>query len=162
MPWEDSYLGQLRSLAGNTRTLLFVGARCVVRDDDHRVLLIRRRDNGRWGMPAGAMELGESIAQCAAREMQEETGLLATALTAFATHSGAEYTDTNQYGHTYQVFTTLFRVDVWHGELLGSTDETIDAGFFVRDRLPEPLTASIRPSLADLDSFEQTGRFVTR
>jgi hypothetical protein len=64
--WAESYLGQLRALAGD-RTLMFVGARCVVRDADDRVLLIQRSDNGLWALPAGAMELGESIAGCAAR-----------------------------------------------------------------------------------------------
>jgi 8-oxo-dGTP pyrophosphatase MutT (NUDIX family) len=62
--WDESYQGQLRALAGDDRPLLFIGARCVVVDEDDRVLLIRRADNGEWALPAGAMELGESIGEC--------------------------------------------------------------------------------------------------
>lgn len=46
-----------------------------VRDDSGRILLIRRDDNGNWSMPGGAMDPGESLTQCAARETLEETGI---------------------------------------------------------------------------------------
>jgi len=157
--WADSYLGQLRALAGE-RTLLFVGARTIVRDDQGRVLLIRRADNGRWAVPAGAMELGESIADCAVRELYEETGLRAAAVTPYALYSGPAYTYTNMYGHTYQLFITSFRVDGWSGELLRETDETTDARFFTSEEMPpSPVAAE---TLADLAAFERTGQFVLK
>ena len=43
-----------------------------------RVLLIRRRFEplaGRWSLPGGALEVGETLAEGLAREMKEETGL---------------------------------------------------------------------------------------
>jgi ADP-ribose pyrophosphatase YjhB (NUDIX family) len=39
------------------------------------ILLIRRTDNGNWALPGGAIDLGESVAQAAAREMLEEAGI---------------------------------------------------------------------------------------
>ncbi len=75
IPWAESYLGRVRASAGDTATLLFVGARGLVFDDAGRLLLIQRSDNHRWALPAGAMELGESIADSAVREVYEETGL---------------------------------------------------------------------------------------
>ena len=118
IPWAESYLGQLRALAGE-RPLLFVGARAIVRDDQGRVLLIKRSDNGRWALPAGAMELGESITDCGARELYEETGLRAAGLTPYALYTGPAYTFTNMYADTYQLFMVAFRVDGWAGELRG-------------------------------------------
>lgn len=47
----------------------------VVVNDAGQILLIKRTDNGNWSLPGGAMELGESIADSAAREVQEETGI---------------------------------------------------------------------------------------
>jgi 8-oxo-dGTP diphosphatase len=43
-----------------------------------RVLLIKRRFEplaGRWSLPGGAVEVGETLAEGLAREMKEETGL---------------------------------------------------------------------------------------
>lgn len=159
--WADSYLGQLRALAGD-RTLLFVGARGIVRDDDGRVLLIRRSDNGLWALPAGAMELGESIADCAIREVQEETGLIAQRVTPFAIYSGPAYTFTNMYGDTYQLYITSFRVDGYTGELVTVTDETTDARFFAVDELPTPPGGILTETLADLAAFERNGQLVMK
>jgi 8-oxo-dGTP pyrophosphatase MutT (NUDIX family) len=157
--WEQSYLGQLRAVAGR-QVLLFVGSRCVVRDAAGRVLLIRRADNHHWAWPAGAMELGESAAENAARELFEETGLTATAVTPFALYSGAAHTFTNEWGDTYQLHVTAFRVDAWEGELVRTTDETIDAAFVDPAALPSPVMPTVPAVLADLARFEATGAFV--
>jgi 8-oxo-dGTP pyrophosphatase MutT (NUDIX family) len=159
--WAESYLGQLRAL-DEERTLMFVGAKGVLTDDAGRILMIQRSDNGTWALPAGAMELGESISDCAAREVWEETGLRATALTPFAMYTGPDRTFTNMYGHTYQLFTVAFRVDEWAGELLTSTDETTDAGFFGPDELPAPMGHAVTETLADLARYEKTGQMILK
>lgn len=51
-----------------------VGVGAVIVKDD-RVLLIRRANEpsrGRWSIPGGTVELGETLAQAAAREVLEE------------------------------------------------------------------------------------------
>jgi 8-oxo-dGTP diphosphatase len=53
-----------------------VGA--VVHDADGRLLVIRRANEpgrGRWSLPGGRVEPGESDEQAVARELAEETGL---------------------------------------------------------------------------------------
>jgi len=45
----------------------------VVTDDHNRVLMIFRR--GKWDLPKGKAEAGESMEACAMREIGEETGL---------------------------------------------------------------------------------------
>jgi 8-oxo-dGTP pyrophosphatase MutT (NUDIX family) len=59
------------------------GVVAAVRDDGGRLLLTRRCDNGLWVMPGGKLELGETIAQAAVREVWEETGV-EIAVTGFA------------------------------------------------------------------------------
>ena len=57
------------------RPYVGVGA-VVVRDG--RVLLVRRRHDplaGQWRLPGGAVEVGETLEECLAREILEETGL---------------------------------------------------------------------------------------
>ncbi|MFH1414676.1 MAG: NUDIX hydrolase [Elusimicrobiota bacterium] len=51
---------------------------CVVRDGEGRILLVKRAaepEAGKWSLPAGFIELGESPAEAAMRELKEETGL---------------------------------------------------------------------------------------
>jgi 8-oxo-dGTP pyrophosphatase MutT (NUDIX family) len=47
----------------------------IVTDDEGRILLIQRTDNGNWSLPGGAMDLGETIRQATIRETVEETGI---------------------------------------------------------------------------------------
>jgi len=159
LTWDESYFGQLRALAGDGRTLISVGARCVLRDDTGRVLLIRRADNGTWALPAGMMELGESLRDCAVREVREETGLVARELTPFAVYTRASVAGPDMYGHTYQHVTLTVRIDAYEGELLPATDETTDAGWFPPGALPEPLREGVRRTLTDLAAFETAGTF---
>jgi ADP-ribose pyrophosphatase YjhB (NUDIX family) len=50
-------------------------ANVVVTDDAGRILMIHRSDNDNWAVPGGAMDLGESLVDCAVRETKEETGI---------------------------------------------------------------------------------------
>jgi len=44
-------------------------------DSDGNILLLRRKDNDKWTMPGGTLDFGESLTDCAIREVSEETGL---------------------------------------------------------------------------------------
>ena len=160
LTWAESYLGRVRASVGDTDTIFFVGARAVVLDDQNRLLLIQRSDNRRWAMPAGAMELGETMQDCAVRELWEETGLRATSLTPFVFHT--QHTYTNEWGHTYQQILMSFRVDAWEGELVRQTDESVDAGFFPLDALPGQHSPIIEEMIADLAAFAAHGRLIMK
>lgn len=49
-------------------------AAAIFDDSGENVLLIKRRDNGRWEPPGGVLELGETIEDGLRREVREETG----------------------------------------------------------------------------------------
>jgi ADP-ribose pyrophosphatase YjhB (NUDIX family) len=55
-----------------------VGAEAGIFDDDDRILLIRRSDDGCWGLISGYVDPGESPAGTIVREVREEVGLDAT------------------------------------------------------------------------------------
>ena len=42
--------------------------------DSREILLMKRSDNGHWGLPGGYVEVGESVVEATKREVREETG----------------------------------------------------------------------------------------
>ena len=42
---------------------------------DGQIVLIRRRDNGKWSLPGGIVDWGEDVPTAVKRELAEETGL---------------------------------------------------------------------------------------
>ena len=61
----------LRRLKGRMRYVRAAGG--VITAPDGEMLLIRR--NGRWDLPKGKVEAGETLRQAALREVEEETGV---------------------------------------------------------------------------------------
>jgi 8-oxo-dGTP pyrophosphatase MutT (NUDIX family) len=159
--FEASYLGQLRKLVGS-RTLISPGARAIILDEQGRLLLIQRSDNGAWGMPAGSLELQESILDCLEREVREETGLEVLEATPIALYTEPRFAFTTAFGDQIQMFALAFRVDRWQGSIVTSTDETTHARFFAFDELPIDLPALYRETLVDLEHYEQTGQFILK
>jgi 8-oxo-dGTP diphosphatase len=64
-----------------TGATISVGVGAVVLDDDGQILLVKhvpRRDDfwgGQWMVPGGGLELGETLEEGIAREVEEETNL---------------------------------------------------------------------------------------
>src|SRR5688572_6988267 len=72
------HIKRLREHVG-TDLLMLPGVAAIVRDDEGRVLLHRRADDGYWSLPGGAIDPGETPAAAVAREVHEETGLIVRA-----------------------------------------------------------------------------------
>lgn len=67
------YIRGLRAHVGS-QLLLLPGVAALVRNEEGSLLLIRRSDDGRWGLPAGVVDPGETPADAVRREVLEETG----------------------------------------------------------------------------------------
>ncbi len=154
LSFEDSYHGQLRKLVGN-RKLILPSTRAIIQDQQGRVLLVRRSDNAAWVMPAGTLELDESVMDCLKREVKEETGLDVVTATPIAIYSEPRFAFTNAYGGHHQMLSIVFRVDQWRGTLTTTTNETSDARFFALNDLPD-IPALYQETLADLQQFDGT------
>jgi ADP-ribose pyrophosphatase YjhB (NUDIX family) len=154
--WWASYHGKIRA-AFPEETLFMIGARGVIRDEAGRYLLIKRTDSGIWAFPAGGMEIGESLVDCAIRETYEETGLKAATATPFALYSGPQDTHTNTFNHTYQYVILACLLSDVSGELTPDPHEATEAGWFSPADFPNQ-GPSMRRTLADIEAFETTGR----
>jgi len=69
-----------------------IAAGGLVTNEKDELLMIFRR--GKWDLPKGKLDEGESIEACALREVQEETGLRDVALQQFIGITQHEYFDT--------------------------------------------------------------------
>lgn len=69
-----------------------IAAGGLVTNDNNELLMIFRR--GKWDLPKGKLDEGETIEECALREVEEETGLSNIQLGVFLGVTYHEYFDT--------------------------------------------------------------------
>ena len=111
-----------------------VGCGALVFNDRDELLLIKRPEGG-WLFPTGWADIGYSPAQIAAKEVLEETGLIVTPLKLVGIYDSAKWRgDLNP-----QFYSIVFYCRLDGGELRRNPVETLDAGFFAHNALPEPL-----------------------
>ncbi len=110
---------------------LAVGCSAVVLDSTGKILLIRRADNGRWAVPGGYMEPGESVTEACAREVGEETGIRVRVGRLIGVYNSphimVEYPD----GNRFQLVMLCFAAEPVGGTLRTS-EETTEVGYFSR------------------------------
>ncbi|MEV4560269.1 NUDIX domain-containing protein [Kitasatospora sp. NPDC049285] len=153
-----AFLAELRQVVGQ-RPLWLSGVLAVVVDDDGRVLLGRRADNGRWSVISGIIDPGEQPADAVVRECLEETGVTVRpeALTSVTVSRMLSYPN----GDQAQYLELTFRCRPLAGEARVNDDESLEVGWFAQDALPDledSIRERIRLALAGNDAahFELT------
>ncbi|GAA1994189.1 NUDIX domain-containing protein [Isoptericola halotolerans] len=153
MPIPD-HVASLRTRVG-TDLLWLPGVSAVVRDGDHRLLLGRRTDNGRWALPSGILDPGEQPAAGIVREVLEETaveievvevvGIFSTPVIVYPNGDRSAYLD------------TLFRACPVSPAAARAArvadDESSEVGWFGAHELPADLADSTRERLAHERDF---------
>lgn len=131
------YLLSLRKEVGN-RPLIVAGVVGLLIEND-KLLLIKRNDNGLWGMPAGSIELYESPQTAICRELFEETGLktLESDVQLLNVFGGSDFSYTYPNGDQCSFVSISFLIEKVTGDILKKTSETIDCRFFSFDELPK-------------------------
>ncbi|MGV9271285.1 NUDIX hydrolase [Kitasatospora sp. NPDC003701] len=136
-----AFLAELRAVVG-TRQLWLSAAASVVLDDDDRVLLVRRADDGRWALPGGILDPGEQPADGAARECLEETGVVVVPEALASVDVSPVVTYPN--GDKTQYLVLVFRCRPVGGEARVNDDESLAVGWFAPDELPPMIEAEHR------------------
>ena len=106
------------------------GASALIFDEAReRILLTRREDNGRWCLPGGGMDPGESAAEACVREVSEETGLEVKVTKLVGIYTSPDLLIEFPDGNKIQPVAFSFEVEITGGEL-GLSGETTDFGWY--------------------------------
>src|SRR5512138_1464849 len=111
-----------------------LGCSAAIFDDQRRILLTRRADNGQWCLPGGRMESGESVAEACEREVLEETGLIVRVKRLVGVYSHPDQLVVYPDGRKAHIVALHFEAEIIGGEL-GLSEETTDFGYFTLDEM---------------------------
>jgi 8-oxo-dGTP pyrophosphatase MutT (NUDIX family) len=138
MPVPD-FIVELRRHIGHAPLWLPGVTAVVIRGQ--QVLLVKRADNGAWTAVTGIVEPGENPADCAVREVLEETGIHAVARRLAWVHVTRPTVHAN--GDHAQYLDHVFRMDWAAGTPFPADDESLSARWFNLSRLPH-MSADMR------------------
>jgi 8-oxo-dGTP pyrophosphatase MutT (NUDIX family) len=136
MPTPDFIL-ELRTMIGH-HPLWLPGVTALVVDEAGALLMGQRADNGRWALPSGIAEPGETMAAACAREVLEETGIVVAVeqLISIQTVGPISYPndDVTSYADSF------FRCRPVSGVARVADDESLAVGWFDPAQAPRPST----------------------
>tara|TARA_Y100000588_G_scaffold355647_2_gene411043 strand:- start:12826 stop:13161 length:336 start_codon:yes stop_codon:yes gene_type:complete len=106
------------------------------------------------------MELDETVYECMAREVKEETSL--DVLEARPIGIYKTLNNVTSYSDPFEQVSVQFLVSEWSGSIERTTDETMDARFFPVDQPPEAIDDLYKGILSDLRLYLEPGEFILR
>jgi 8-oxo-dGTP pyrophosphatase MutT (NUDIX family) len=129
-----------------------------VQDSTGSVLMERRTDNGRWGLPGGTHQAGESITETVVREVAEETGIQVAVDRMIGIYTDPKRVIAFSDGEVRQEFTICFAAHVIGGELAVSP-ESFAVEWIPLERLDQiDMAPTTRARIADAMSNQPEAR----
>jgi 8-oxo-dGTP pyrophosphatase MutT (NUDIX family) len=129
------YIQRLRTVLGHD-LLLLPAVAVVLHDSTGRLLLVRSAATGEWGLPAGAVDPGESPAAAARRELWEEAGIDAGELKLVAAVGGSEFRHRYPNGDEVEYSVMVFAGNGSRTPAPRDSTEVSEAMFFSRETAP--------------------------
>ena len=149
------YIQKIRQKLGSD-CFIHPAARIIVEHDDGQIVLVQRRDNGQWGLPAGALEEGETIDEAIRREVREETGLVLGEIHLIGLSTAPEQ-ETVRYpnGDIIQYFTAEFYCNDWSGEINPSDEDEVRTAAFLPAEYWQQLPPNEQSARESLQHFRR-------
>lgn len=149
-PFETERLATLfASQAGHATPK--IDTRAAIFDSD-TVLLVQGSDDGRWSLPGGWADPGESPSQAIAREVHEEAGYTVTVDRLLALY------DRDRHPHPpleFHVYKLIFDCTIASGEAASSLETSAVCFFPLSDLPPLSLTRILPQQIARLFELHQ-------
>lgn len=131
------------------------GAAIIVEDEQGRILMQQREDDGTWAYPGGRVEVGETVEDAARREVWEECGIRVGEVRLFGVFSGGALNHVYPNGNEIWGIDIVYLSSDYSGEPHAVDGEATRVGFYPIDELPQPLTPMCA---AQLEAYLETRR----
>lgn len=128
------YIKWIRSKVGHDTIILNFSAVIITNEKGEILLQKRGEKEDIWGLPGGAVEIGESIEEAAIREVKEETGFDIKVDYLIGVYS--KYFTEYPNGDVAQSICNSFKGTITGGQLSIDNNETIDLQYFNKDNIP--------------------------
>lgn len=110
---------------------------------DGKILLIKERLDGRWSLPGGWADPGQSPSECVVREIFEESGYETRARRLLAVYDRSKHP--HEPPSPFHIYKLFFLCEIIGGSAKTSY-ETTAVDFFAEDEIPELSITRILPS----------------
>lgn len=132
----SQYLKDLREKVGN-EILQIPSAAAIIRDESGKILLVKSSHSDVWGLPAGAIDLGETPAEAIVREVFEETNLRVLPVKIVGVFGGEKFRYVYANGDAVEYFIVVFDCEITGGELLNQDGEVSEFKYFAVKQMPQ-------------------------
>lgn len=128
------YVKELRSKIGN-QVLMISGVAAVILNESNQ-LLLQKKSDGSWSLPAGMIEPGESPSQAVIREVREETGLAVEVERVLGVFGGEGFGFAYPNGDQVEYTVIMFKCQQTGQFAEDLDEETIELAWFSRSDMP--------------------------
>lgn len=128
--------------------------------DNDKVLMLKRRDSGKWTLPGGTLELTESLIDCAIREVQEESGLKISITDILGTYTDPDIRIQYSDGEVRREFTIVYVGKALNTEVSIDDESTGYQWVKLSQALSLPMADSQMQRISDVLEYAETHKRV--
>lgn len=111
-----------------------IDVRAFIVNEAKELLLVQERADGKWTLPGGWADVGDTASESVLKEVREETGLTATVSRLLAVFDKKKHPHPPQPFYVYKM---VFLCEVTGGWNFVKAFDVLNTGFFSIDALPE-------------------------
>ena len=132
-------------------------AAAVALIDNDKLLMLKRKDNKKWTLPGGTLDFGESLTECAVREVMEETGLDISIKDVVGTYTDGDIRIEYSDGEVRQEFTIVYLGEIAGGSVV-LDDESSEYKWIKLEKVQNlEMAESQKRRISDLKHYLETG-----
>ena len=133
-------------------------AAVAILNEEREILLLKRKDNQKWTMPGGTMEFGESLTDCALREVKEESGLSVTIKDIIGTYTDPNIRIAYSDGEVRQEFTIVYYGETQSQDVILDSESSLFQWVPIEHVHEVPMADSQKKRISDVIEYLNNGR----